>query len=226
MKTKLIRFPAKKPGRTTPRPPRSTDGVKYFNSQQIRAIRRAARDKATLALKKGCCTGIRDWMCIDLLTSTGLRVSEAADLRVGDIKAGYGESSIWIRSGKGNVSGSVIIPASLGVHLKHFIQWKEGRGEPVGPDDNIFLGQRGPVTSQALQQTVKKYLRLLGLYEPGKSAHSLRHSYAVELYSKERDLRAVQKQLRHVSIQSTMVYADTTREDIAAQVKGLWGGKE
>jgi len=44
----------------------------------------------------------------------------------------------------------------------------------------------------------------------------------VELYSKDKDLRAVQKQLRHVSIQSTLVYADVTDESIGNQIKGLW----
>jgi site-specific recombinase XerD len=61
---------------------------------------------------------------------------------------------------------------------------------------------------------VKKYLRRLNLYEPGKSAHSLRHSYAVELYKQKRDIRAVQKQLRHASIQTTQKYAVVTNEDI------------
>ena len=42
------------------------------------------------------------------------------------------------------------------------------------------------------------------------------------LYSKERDLRTVQKQLRHRSIQSTLIYADVTEEDIQNQLKGLW----
>jgi site-specific recombinase XerD len=69
---------------------------------------------------------------------------------------------------------------------------------------------------------LKKYLKKLGLYENGKSVHALRHSYAVELYSKEKDQRAVQKQLRHVSIQSTLVYADVTDETISEQIKGLW----
>ena len=138
--------------------------------------------------------------------------------------AGYGESAIWIRSGKGSVSGTVIIPEGLKRHLKWYILWKQERHEPTGPDDHVFVGQRGAMTAQALQQIVKKFLKKLGLYQRGKSAHALRHSYAVELYSRERDLRAVQKQLRHVSIQSTLVYADVTSEQIADQVKGLWGG--
>ncbi len=162
-------------------------------------------------------------MVIDLLTSTGLRVSEVADLRCGDLKIGYGESKVFVRKGKGSISGHVIIPESLKRHLKQFLNWKKGRGESTGEDDHLFLGQRGPWTSQAVQQIVKKYLKQLDLYEPGKSVHSLRHSYAVELYSREKDLRAVQRQLRHVSFQSTLVYADVTDEEISSQIRDLWG---
>ncbi len=70
-----------------------------------------------------------------------------------------------------------------------------------------------------------RHLKALGLYESGKSVHALRHSYALELYRQERDLRAVQKQLGHASVQTTQVYADVTQEDIQGQIKGLWGSK-
>jgi site-specific recombinase XerD len=201
---------------------RNIDGVKYFSEKQIKMIRRAVRDQADIDEKKGNITGIKEWMVIDLLTSTGLRVSEAANLRCGDLKIGYPESKIFVRDGKGHISGNVVIPDSLKKHLKTFLSWKQQQGEPIGDDDFLFIGQRGNWTSQAIQQIVKKYLRKLGLYERGKSVHSLRHSYAVELYSKMKDLRAVQKQLRHVSIQSTIVYADVPDESISNQIKGLW----
>ena len=113
-------------------------------------------------------------------------------------------------------------PTCFKKHCKAFLSWKQQQSESVGDDDFLFIGQRGAWTNQAIQQIVKKYLRKLGLYEKGKSVHSLRHSYAVELYSKMKDLRAVQKQLRHISIQSTMVYADMTDETISDQIKGLW----
>ena len=102
------------------------------------------------------------------------------------------------------------------------LKWKDDQGEPTDKDDHLFIGQRGLWTDQAIQQIVKKYLKALGVYESGKSVHALRHSYAVQLYAKEKDLRAVQKQLRHVSIQSTMVYADVSKEELQEQVKGLW----
>lgn len=56
----------------------------------------------------------------------------------------------------------------------------------------------------------------------GANQFMLCHSYAVNIYSKDKDLRAIQKQLPHVSIQSTMVYADASDEMIAEQIKGMW----
>ena len=204
---------------------RNLDGIKYFNNLQIKLLRRTARDKAQLDLAKGKVTGVREWMVIDLLTSTGLRVSEAANVRCGDIRAGYGQSAVFVREGKGSKSRTVEIPDSLKKHLKRFLKWKEERGEGTGQDDHLFVGQRGPWTSQAVQQLVKKYLKALGLYESEKSVHALRHSYGLEFYRQERDLRALQKQLGHASVQTTQIYADVTQEDIQAQIRGLWGQK-
>lgn len=103
--------------------------------------------------------------------------------------------------------------------------WKQNQVEPTGPDDVLFLGQRGPWTGWAVGEIVKKYLRHLGLHEHGKSAHVLRYSYAVALYRQQRDLRCVQKQLRHANIATTTRYADVTNEDIQNQIHNLWGQK-
>ncbi len=222
---KIITFPSKQRVKGTKKSGgriKSVDGVKYFNEKQIKLLRRTAREQAEIDEQKGNVTGIREWMVIDLLTSTGVRVSEAANLRCGDLKIGYSESKIYVREGKGRVSGHVVINDSLKKHCRAFLSWKRALGEPLGDDYHLFAGQRGAWTSQAIQQIVKKYLRKCGFYQQGKSVHALRHSYAVELYSKEKDLRVVQKQLRHVSIQSTLVYADVTNETISDQIKGLW----
>ena len=201
---------------------KNVDGIKYFNEKQIKLLRRTVRDQAELDIQKGKVTAVKEWVVVDLLTCTGLRVSEAANVRCGDLKLGYAESKIFVRDGKGGICGHVVIPESLKKHLKSFITWKEKNRESTGDNDHLFIGQRGAWSAQAIQQIVKKYLKQLGLYENGKSVHALRHSYGVELYSKEKDLRAVQKQLRHRSIQSTLIYADVTAEDIQNQVKGLW----
>jgi len=215
-KAKVIQFPQKKGQRKAIR---NVDGVKYFTHDQIRLLRRTVRDRAST--RKLTC--IREWAMVDLLTGTGLRVDEAANLRCGDLKTGYGLSGIFVRNGKGGYSRTVQITNELKSNLKRFLKWKKERKEPTGYDDHIFLGQRGPMTRQAVQQIAKKYLKQLELYEDGKSAHSLRHSYAVEYYRKTRDLRGLQKQLGHQNITTTQIYADVTDEDIQENIKGLWG---
>ncbi|MGO9019582.1 MAG: tyrosine-type recombinase/integrase [Syntrophobacteraceae bacterium] len=222
---KVVQFPGSRqnPSREQIREIQNIDGIKYFNQQQIKLLRRTVRDQAALDLERAQVTAIREWMAIDLLTSTGLRVSEAADVRCGDLKAGYGESALFVRNGKGNKSRAVQIPDALKKHLRHFITWKSSRGEPTGSDDHLLIGQRGPWTAQAVQQLTKKYLKALGLYENEKSVHALRHSYAVEFYRQEKDLRALQKQLGHSSVQTTQIYADVTVQDIQKQIRGLWG---
>lgn len=221
-KTQVINFPIAGK-RARKKAVRSVDGPKYFSELEIKLLRRTARQDNEAALAKGQITGVRNWMILDLLTSTGLRVSEAASLKVGDCRIGYSLSEIYVSNGKGGISGTLIIPDSLKKHLKAFIAWKQNQGEGTNPEDFLLVGQRGPMTAAALQQIVKGYLRQLNLYERGKSAHSLRHSYAVALYQREKDLRCVQKQLRHVSIQSTMIYADVSKDEIADQLKNLWG---
>jgi len=219
----IIQFPGPLAGRRREkRKPTSTDKIKYFSEAEIKLIRKAAREHHEADTSKGRVTGVRSWMIVDLLTNTGLRVSEAANLRCGDLRIGYGQSEIHVENGKGNVSGTVVIPAGLKAHFKSFLSWKQDQGEGLADSDYLFIGKKGPMKSQALQFIVKGYLKQLGVYEPGKSVHSLRHSYAVALYQRERDLRAVQKQLRHVSIQSTLVYADVSKTDLERQVKGMW----
>ncbi|MGO9020617.1 MAG: tyrosine-type recombinase/integrase [Syntrophobacteraceae bacterium] len=86
-------------------------------------------------------------MAIDLLTCTGLRVAEAANVRCGDIRAGYGECALFVRDGKGSKSRTVEVPDFLKKHMKQFVVWKACRGEPTGPDDQLFIVQRGPWTA-------------------------------------------------------------------------------
>lgn len=222
---RIIQFPGtrEKVSSRATRQIQNIDGVKYYSDQQIKLLRRTVRDQAALDIERGQLTAVREWMAVDLITSSGIRVSEAANIRCGDLKAGYGESALFIRDGKGAKSRTVQIPDSLKRHLKQFIVWKASRGEPTGPDDFLFMGQRGPWTAQAIQFLVKKYLKVLGIYENEKSVHALRHSYAVEFYRQEKDLRGLQKQLGHASIETTQVYADVSTADIQKQIRGLWG---
>lgn len=199
------------------------DRVKYFNIHQIQLLRRTVKEQAELAKLKKTSTAIKEWACIDLLTCSGVRVSEAANLRCSDLKFGYSQCEIFVRQGKGSRSRTIQVPATLKTHLNSFLRWKQSVGEDLADEAHVFIGQRGPWTSQAIQNVVKKYLKNLGLYEHGKSAHALRHSYGVELYRREKDIRVVQQQLGHSSVRTTQIYTSVLNEDIQNQIKGLWG---
>ena len=201
---------------------KNMDGVKYYSRDQIKLLRRVAREKAELALSRKNKTAVKEWAALDTLTSTGVRVGELTTLRCGDIQTGYGESSIYIRDGKGGRSRTIEIPSSLKTHLNIFLKWKKAQGENTDEDALLFVGQRGGWSVQAVQSLVKKHLKRLGIYQLEKSVHALRHSYAVELYRKCNNLRIVQKQLGHASITTTQVYADVSREQIQEQVVGMW----
>lgn len=218
---KILYLPIKKSvTKSTGKPP--SNGIKYFTECEIKLLRRTVREKAELGVIHNKVTPVREWMAIDLLTCTGLRVAEAANIRCGDIRVENGRCELFVRYGKGAKSRTIQIPLSLKKHIKKFVKWKAEREEGTAYNDHIFVGQRGAWSSQAIQQMTKKYLKALNLYEPGKSVHALRHSYAVNLYRQARDLRAVQKQLGHSSIQTTQIYADVMPEDIQRQLKGFW----
>ncbi len=196
--------------------------MKYFTEEEIKLLLKTVRERAELSLSKGQVTGVRDYMVISTLIYSGIRVSECANLRCGDVKISYGKSELFIRNGKGCKSRTIQIPNTLKKQLKSYLKWKKQRKEPTGLDDYLFLGQRGPMKPSAIQQIVKKYLKKLGLYEKGKSVHALRHSYAVAYYRKTKDLRGLQKQLGHSSIVNTQVYADVLNEDIKNNVNLVW----
>ncbi|MGA2228109.1 MAG: integrase, partial [Syntrophobacteraceae bacterium] len=84
---RVIRFPGtqEKVSPKAPRQVQNVDGIKYYTDQQIKLLRRTVRDQAALDIERGQVTAIREWMAIDLVTSSGLRVSEAANVRCGDI---------------------------------------------------------------------------------------------------------------------------------------------
>jgi integrase/recombinase XerD len=146
-----------------------------------------------------------------------------SSLRCGDIHCGYGQSEIRVICGKGFKSRTVVIPNKLKTHLSSFLKWKEEHREPTRETDPLFIGQRGPMGVQAIQFLVKKCLKQLAIYEKEKSVHALRHSYAVEHYTENRDIRALQQELGHASAPTTSIYASVSKKDRAKEVDDLWG---
>ncbi len=82
---RVIQFPGTRES-VSPKTPcqiQNVDGIKYYSEQQIKLLRRTVRDQAALDIERGQITAIREWMAVDPITSSGLRVSELQTSVVG-----------------------------------------------------------------------------------------------------------------------------------------------
>ncbi len=194
----------------------------FMTPEQVHRLKVVARKAAEEALRRGKKGPVRDWAILHVALDAGLRASEIADLKVGDVLLDPGQGGIIVRRGKGGKIRSVHIGEPLRKHLGEYLEWKKLVGEPTGPEDYLFLSPRGgPLTRQALWLMFKRYARQAGLPERF-TIHSCRHTYASLLYRASRyNLRLVQKQLGHASVRTTQVYADVLSYDALEAVNGL-----
>ena len=187
--------------------------IRYLTTEELLRFRRHAEARALQGREKGTVGAVRAWALLDTLLSSGLRASEAADLRVVDCLLGYGQASLVVRQGKGGKRREVFIAQELKTHLKAFLTWKRAHGEDVSEGAPVFVGQRGPLTRNGVWRVVKGLMAAVGL-DPRYATHSCRHSYATHLYrASGNDLEVVQEQLGHASIKTTTIYAKVTKED-------------
>jgi site-specific recombinase XerD len=183
----------------------------YCRSNPARLIRRAlcgspppkamSDDEAgrlLLALSKG--TGReakRDHALFALMLGSGIRLGSALALEVGDLDFDRGE--LALRKTKGDCPVVVPIARALRDHLRVFIA-----GRTAGA---LFPGRGGAaMCARHVQRRLDHWCRRAGI-ERHVKPHDLRHSFAISLYRRTRDLLLVQAALRHRSIVSTTVYA-------------------
>lgn len=196
----------------------------FMSQEQITRLKETCRTAAQKAKEEGRKIPVRDWAVLHVALDAGLRASEICDLKIGDLLVTQGQSSIIVRSGKGNKKRGVTIGRDLQQHLRRFVSWKESVGEQTGEDNYLFVSPRGKsnrMSRQAVYHLFKRWADKADL--PSRfSIHSCRHSYASMLYkSSDYNLRLVQAQLGHSSIQTTQVYADVLNEDAEQAVNDL-----
>jgi integrase/recombinase XerD len=153
--------------------------------------------------------GLRDKAMVELMYSTGLRVSELCGLRASDIQMDEGSLRCI---GKGNKERIVPVGRraldAVGVYL-HDSRPKLLR-DRVSP--YLFLGQHGNrVHRIQFWHLLKEYGRKAGLRE-SLNPHMLRHSFATHLLDRGADLRSVQLMLGHADISTTQIYTHVVEE--------------
>ena len=168
---------------------------------EVSAILEAANESTPL--------GLRDRVCLELLYSSGLRISELLTLKVSDLKMSDGLLSVI---GKGNKQR--LVP--FGNRARHSIEDYLNNGRPdllrKGSSPLLILNARGGRLSRmGFSKTLRRY-RIRSGVKKKVTAHTFRHSFATHLLEGGADLRAVQELLGHADISTTQIYTHVDRE--------------
>ncbi|MFT5505987.1 MAG: integrase/recombinase XerD [Gammaproteobacteria bacterium] len=158
--------------------------------------------------------GLRDRCMLELMYSSGLRVSELVSLQMNQVNISRGLVRLI---GKGNKERVVPIGEEALHWLEQYIN--EGRLELIKllkSSDSLFLSSRGgQITRQAFWQNIKKHLLTSGV-KTSYSPHSLRHAFATHLLNHGADLRTVQMLLGHSSLSTTQIYTHVAQARLQA----------
>ncbi len=165
--------------------------------------------KKLLAANFPAKTGLRDSSMLELLYSSGLRVSELVSIRLGDIHGDAGFIKVF---GKGGKERIIPVNARALEKIKRYIAEERPKILKKKQSPYLFVTRSGrPMTRQRFWQTMKAIGKQAGVTI---SPHTLRHCFATHLLEGGADLRSVQKMLGHSDISTTQIYTKVTTDRI------------
>ena len=151
----------------------------------------------------------RDFAIIELIYSSGLRVSEAVNSNLSDFEDNYNFLRVI---GKGSKTRLVPVGRFAQNAIK---EWISERKKILTSNDALFVNLRGSrISTRSVQERIKNIALKQGL--PPVNPHMLRHSFATHLLESSGDLRSIQELLGHSSLSTTQIY---TRLDYQHLIK-------
>lgn len=158
--------------------------------------------------------GARDRSMLEVLFSTGVRVSELVDLNFADID--FTGQVIRVR-GKGKKQRTTPIGPTAIASLQKYLELRRADARSASFDSSaLFVNKHGQrLSTRSVRRKLDKYLAQCGL-DPSISPHTLRHSFATHLLNNGADLRSVQELLGHQSISTTQIYTHLTAPRLKA----------
>lgn len=157
-------------------------------------------------------TGQRNRLIMEFLLLTGARVSEMCAMKWTRINLNTG--LIQIKDGKGGKDRSVYADEGL---LQDLRSWRQ-RQEGYGPADFVFTTLKGDAVSpRYVQQMIKRYREKSG-FDKKVTPHTMRHTYASDLFRETKDILLVQQMLGHEDVSTTMIYTHLQNEDVREEL--------
>jgi integrase/recombinase XerC len=150
----------------------------------------------------------RDKAMLEVLYSSGIRVSELVELELADID--LQEGVLRVR-GKGRKDRLTPIGSQAIQAVQRYLELRALDAKSQAHNSGrVFLNKHGEsLSTRSVRRKLDKYLVSAGL-DPGISPHTLRHSFATHLLNNGADLRSVQELLGHQSLSTTQVYTHLT----------------
>ncbi len=153
--------------------------------------------------------GVRDKAIFEVIYATGMRVSEAVNLKKVDVNLDIG----FLRCvGKGNKERIIPLGRKAIESVKRYIQDSRPKLLRGKERDSLFVSRLGEkISRQSLWKLIKKYASAARIKKPIKP-HILRHSFATHLLEHGADLRSVQEMLGHSDISTTQIYTHINKD--------------
>ncbi len=163
-----------------------------------------------LAFSENDTSAVRDIAVMELLYSTGIRISELVSLNVTDLDFPQQQVSVM---GKGNKARLAILGQFA---IKALQQWLQVRATFAHPNEPaLFLNKRGKRLSTRAIQYRLYHIGIQQGIETRVTPHRLRHSFASHLLESSHDLRGVQELLGHTDLSTTQIYTKVNFQHLA-----------
>ncbi|MBS3149611.1 tyrosine-type recombinase/integrase [Candidatus Woesearchaeota archaeon] len=146
---------------------------------------------------------IKTKLIIELLYSSGLRVSELCNLKINDLE--LNSKTGWVRKGKGSKDRMFILSEKLVEHLKDYLIENKQK--------YLFEGPKGSLSPRNIQKIIQRTAKKANINKR-VSPHSIRHTFATHLLDNGTDIRLIQELLGHANLNTTQIYTHVSREQL------------